>query len=133
MVWLAAGRNPATGKFVFSAVRMATEVGAYAGCGDRSTKASAATIERKAGSLDAVLDVEPAHKYDLDGKIADTGDQGEPAVLCPMQIKLSWNNSVGFIRQESDPPCPDTTRARRVIISDTGEITTKLEDARDAN
>ena len=133
VVWLAAGRNPATGKFVFSGVRMATEVGAYAGCGDGSTKASAATIERKAGSLDAVLDVEPAHKYDLDGKIADTADQGESAVLCPMQIKLSWNNSVGFIREESDPPCADTTKARRVSISDTGEITAKPEDASGSN
>jgi hypothetical protein len=133
VVWVAAGRNPATGKLVFSAVRVATEVGVYAGCGDGSTKASAAVIERKAGSLDAMLDVEPSHKYDVDGKIADTGDQGEPVALCPMQIKLSWNNSVGFIRQESDPPCPDTTRARRVSISDMGEITTKPEDAKSSN
>ena len=79
------------------------------------------------------MDVEPAHKYDLDGKIADTADQGESAVLCPMQIKLSWNNSVGFIREESDPPCADTTKARRVSISDTGEITAKPEDASGSN
>jgi hypothetical protein len=133
VVWLAAGRNPATGKFVFSAVRLATEVGLYAGCGNGSTKASAAAIGRKTGSLDAVLDVERAHQYDVDGKLADAGDQGEPVVLCPIQIKLSWNNSVGFIREESDPPCPDTTKARRVSISDAGEITAKPEDAKSSN
>ena len=129
VVWLGAGRNPATNRLVFSAVRIATEVGVYAGCGNGSTKASAVAIERKAGSLDAVLDVEPAHQSDLEGNLADAGDQGEPVVLCPIQIKLSWNNSVGFIRQESDPPCPDTTKARRVSLSDTGEITAKPEDA----
>jgi hypothetical protein len=133
VVWLGAGRNPATNRFVFSAVRIATEVGAYAGCGNGSTKASAAEIERKAGSLDAVLDVEPAHQSDLEGNVADTGDQGEPVVLCPMQIKLSWNNSVGFIRQESDPPCPEKTAPRRVSISDAGEITAKPEDSSGSN
>jgi len=133
VVWLAAGRNPATGKFVFSAVRIATEVGIYAGCGNGSTKASAAAIERKAGSLDAVLDVERAHQYNVDGKLDDIGDQGEPVVLCPMKIKLSWNNSIGFIRQEIDPPCADTTKARRVSISDTGEIAAKPEDASATN
>ena len=129
VVWLGAGRNPATNRLVFSAVRIATEVGVYAGCGNGRTKASAVAIERKAGSLDAVLDVEPAHQSDLEGNLADAGDQGEPVLLCPIQIKLSWNNSVGFIRQESDPPCPDTTKARRVSLSDTGEITAKPEDA----
>lgn len=125
VVWLAAGRNPATNKFVFSAVRIATEFGVYAGCGRGSSTASAAAIEHKTGSLDALLDVERSHQYDLDGNLSDVGDQGESVVLCPMQIKLSWNNSIGFVREESDPTCPDSTPARHVSISDTGVITAK--------
>jgi len=133
VIWLAAGRNPATNRFVFGAVRIATEFGAYAGCGRGSSKASAAAIEHKTGSLDALLDVEHSHQYDVDGKLSDVGDQGEPVVFCPMQIKLSWNNSIGFVRQESDPACPDTTLARHVSISDTGVITAKPDDPNSSN
>jgi hypothetical protein len=133
VIWLVAGRNPATNRFVFSAVRIATEFGVYAGCGGGSSKASAAAIEHKTGSLDALLDVEHSHQYDVEGKLSDLGDQGEPVVLCPMQIKLSWNNSIGFVRQESDPACPDTTPARHVSISDTGVITAKPDDPNSSN
>jgi hypothetical protein len=133
VVWLGAGRNPATDRFVFSAVRVATEFGAYAGCGRGSSRASAAAIERKTGSLDAMLDVEYSHQYDVEGKLLDTGDEGEPVVLCPMRFKLSWNNSIGFVRQESDPACPDTTPARHESISDTGVITAKPDDPNSNN
>ena len=100
MVWLAAGRNPATNRFVFSAVRIATSI---------------------------------RINTNVEGKLSDTGDQGEPVVLCPMQIKLSWNNSIGFVRQESDPACSDTTPARHVTISDMGVITAKPDDPNSSN
>jgi hypothetical protein len=135
VVWLAAGRNPTTSRFVFSAVRIASEAGDYAGCGSGRSKPFAAVIERKADSLDAFLDVEPSHQYDIEGKLADSGDQGQPIALCPIKIKLSWNNSIGFVRDESDADCPDTTRARNLKISDTGEITAKPDEgtAADSN
>lgn len=126
--WLAAGRNPGTGRFVLSAVRIASELGDYAGCGNSRTKPFAAAIKRQRGSLDALLDVEPTHQYNLDDKLADSGDQGQPVTVCPFQVKLSWNTSLGFIRQEHLLDCPDTTRARRLTISDSGVISAKPED-----
>jgi hypothetical protein len=135
VVWLAAGRNPTTSRFVFSAIRIASEVGDYAGCGSGRSKPFAAVIERREGFLDALLDVEPSHRYDLEGKLADSDDQGQPNMLCPIKIKLSWNNSIGFVRDESAADCPDTRRARNVNISDTGEITAKPDqgNAADSN
>jgi hypothetical protein len=135
VVWLAAGRNPTTNRFVFSAVRIASEGGDYAGCGSGRSKPFAAVIERRAGSLDTLLDVEPSHRYDLEGKLADSDDQGQPNVLCPIKIKLSWNNSIGFVRDESDTDCPDSRRARNLKISDAGEITAKPDEgtAADSN
>ncbi|MGA8221579.1 MAG: hypothetical protein WB780_07980 [Candidatus Acidiferrales bacterium] len=129
VVWLAAGRNPKTGKFIFSAVRIASEFGEYAGCGSGRTKPFAAVIQRKADSLDALLDVEPSHQYDVEGKLYDRGDQGESVTLCPIQVKLSWNFSLGFIREENDPKCPDTTQARKLAISDDGVIAATPEVA----
>ena len=128
VVWLAAGRNPTTSRFVFSAVRIASENGEYAGCGSGRSKPFAAVIERREGSLDALLDVEPSHRYDLEGKLADSDDQGQPNMLCPIKIKLSWNNSIGFVRDESAADCPDTRRARNLSISDAGEITAKPDE-----
>jgi hypothetical protein len=133
VLWLAAGRNPTTNRFVFSAVRIASENGNYAGCGSGRSKPFAAAVERQAGSLDALLDVEPSHQYDVEGKLADSGDQGQPMTFCPIQVKLRWNNSLGFVREESDVDCPDTTRARDLSISDAGEITAKPEDASSRN
>jgi hypothetical protein len=133
VVWLAAGRNPTTSRFVFSAIRIASEVGDYAGCGSGRSKPFAAAIERKTGSIDALLDVEPSHQYDIEGKLADSDDQGQPNMLCPIKIKLSWNNTVGFVRDESDADCPDTTRARNLSISDTGEITAKPDEGNAAD
>lgn len=120
--WLAAGRNPRTGSFVLSAVRLASELEDYATCGDTRTKPSAAAIRRRRGSLDALLDVEPAHQYNLGDNLDDSGDQGQPVTLCPSQVKLSWNASLGFVREERLTDCPDTTRARRLTISDSGII-----------
>jgi hypothetical protein len=135
VVWLAAGRNPTTSRFVFSAVRIASENGEYAGCGSGRSKPFAAVIERREGSLDTLLDVEPSHRYDLEGKLADSDDQGQPNVLCPTKIKLSWNNSIGFVRDETDTHCPDTRRARKLSISDAGEITARPDEgaAADSN
>lgn len=127
--WLGAGRNPGTGRFVLSAVRIASELGDYARCGDTRTKPFAAAIKRQRGSLDALLNVEPAHLYNLDDKLADSGDQGQPVTLCPIQVKLSWNASLGFIRQEHVLDCPAATRARRLTISDSGVISATTEDS----
>ena len=126
---MAAGRNPGTGRFVLSAVRIASEFADYAGCGDTRTKPFAAAIKRPHGSLDALLDVEPAHQYNLEDKLADSDDRGQPATLCPIQVNLSWNASLGFIRQEHPLDCPDTTRARRLAISDSGVISATTEDS----
>ena len=135
VVRLAAGRNPTTSRFVFSAVRIASEGGDYAGCGSGRSKPFAAGIERRAGSIDALLDVEPSHQYDIEGRLADSGDQGQPIAVCPIKIKLSWNNSIGFVRDASGADCPETRRARSLKISDTGEITAKPDEdtAADSN
>jgi hypothetical protein len=74
VVWLAAGFNSGTGRYVFSAVRIASEFGTYASCGNTRSEPFAASIDRKKGTLDATLDVEPAHLYNADGKRDDSGD-----------------------------------------------------------
>ena len=58
-VWLAAGFNSGTGRYVFGGVRMASEFATYAGCGSTRSEPFAASIERKNGALDATVDVEP--------------------------------------------------------------------------
>jgi hypothetical protein len=131
VIWLAAGRNPNGSRFVFSAVRIASEAQDYARCGNTRSKPFAAGITRKPGSLNAALDAEPAHEYDQEGKLADSGDQGEAAILCPMRIRVAWNNSLGFIRDVADAAsnCPTTTHARELTISDAGIISTTAPDA----
>ena len=133
VVWLAAGRNPTTERFVFSAVRIATEIGTYAHCGSGRSKAFAAATRRKRGSLDVLLDVEPSHEFDLEGKLADGADEGQPAAFCTVPIKLSWNNSLGFVREQSDPDCPEDGHARVLSISDQGVITAKPGDLSSPN
>ena len=129
VVWLAAGFNSGTGRYVFSAARIASEFGTYASCGSTRSEPFAASIDRKKGTLDATLDVEPAHQYDLEGKRKDSGDQGQPVTPCPMKVRIFWNASVGFVREETDANCPATTSARNVTISDAGVITTKPDDS----
>lgn len=129
IVWLAAGFNSGTGRYVFSAVRMASEFETYAYCGRTRCAPFAAAIERKKGTLNATLDVEPAHLYNPDGKRDDSGDQGQPVTPCPMKVTMFWNSSVGFVREESDANCPATTSARNLTISDVGVITTKPDDS----
>ena len=129
VVWLSAGFNPGTGRYVFSAVRIASEFGTYAGCGSTRSEPFAASIERKRGTLDAILDVEPAHQYDVEGKRVDSGDQGQQTTPCPVKVRIFWNASVGFVREQSDLDCPATTSARNLTISDAGVITTKPDDA----
>jgi len=133
VVWLAASFNQATGRFVFSAVRMASQFGEKASCGNPRTRAFAASIARKKGSVNAVIDVEPAHEYDADGKRSDFGDQGQAVTPCPLKVKLGWNASVGFVRDASETACPDSTRARSLSISDAGVITAKVEDSSGEN
>jgi hypothetical protein len=129
IVWLAAGFNSGTGRYVFSAVRIASEFATYASCDNTRSEPFAASIERKKGTLDAILDVEPAHEYDTDGKRADSGDQGQPTTPCPVKLRMFWNPSVGFVREETDADCPATTSARNLTISDAGVITTKPDDS----
>jgi len=129
VVWLAAGFNSGTGRYVFSAVRMASEFGTYAGCGSTRSAPFAASIERKKGTLDAILDVEPAHGYDVDGKRVDSGDQGQHTTPCPVQLRMSWNLSVGFVREETDAGCPATASPRNLTITDARVVTTKPDDS----
>lgn len=88
LVWLAAGFNAGTGRYVFSAVRMAPEFGTSAACGTTRSEPFAASIERKKGTLDAILDVEPAHQYDADGKRVDSGDPGQHTTPCPVKLRM---------------------------------------------
>jgi hypothetical protein len=129
IVWLAAGFNSGSGRFVFSAVRIASDFGAYAQCGRTRSEPFAAAIERKKGTLDAMLDVEPAHQYDQEGKRDDSGDQGQAVTPCPVKVRMFWNASVGFVREETDAYCPNTTSARNLTISDAGAITTNPDDS----
>lgn len=129
IVWLAAGLNSGTGRFVFVAVRIASEFGTYAACGRTRAEPFAAAIERKKGTLDATLDVEPAHQYAQGGERDDSGDQGQPLTACPMKVRIFWNASVGFVREESDVNCPATPSARNLTISDAGIITAKPDDS----
>ena len=129
IVWLAAGFNSGSGRFVFSAVRIASDFGAYAQCGRTRSEPFAAAIERKKGTLDAMLDVEPAHQYDQEGKRDDSGDQGQAVTPCPVKVRMFWNASVGFVREETDGYCPNTTSARNLTMSDAGAITTKPDDS----
>jgi hypothetical protein len=122
VLWLAAGRNPSSGRYVLSAVRLATEAQDYASCGSTRSQPFAARIKRPAGTLDAMLDVEPAHQFDVEGILQDTGDQGEPAVLCPAQVKIVWNDRWGLVREVTNPTCPDSTEPRIPSISDEGII-----------
>jgi hypothetical protein len=130
IVWLAAGFNSGTGRYVFSAVRLASEFGTYASCGNTRSEPYAAAIERKTGTLDATLDVEPAHLYTQDGERDDSGDQGQAVTPCPMKVRIFWNASVGFVREAAGAGCPATTSARSMTISDAGVITTKPDDSR---
>jgi hypothetical protein len=129
IVWLAAGFNSGTGRYLFSAVRIASEFGTYAACGSTRSEPFAASIERKKRTLDAILDVEPSHEYDVDGKRVDLGDQGQPTTPCPVKLRMFWNPSVGFVREEIDADCPATPRARNLTITDAGVITTKPDDS----
>jgi hypothetical protein len=129
IVWLAAGFNTGTGRYVFGAVRIASEFGTYASCGNTRCEPFAASIDRKKGTLDTNLDVEPAHQYDLEGKRKDSGEQGQRSTPCPVKVRMFWNSSVGFVREESDAECPATTSARSMTISDAGVITTKPDDS----
>jgi hypothetical protein len=129
IVWLAAGFNSGTGRYVFSAVRIASEFGRYASCGNTRSEPFAAAIERKTGTLDATLDVEPAHMYTQDGARDDSGDQGQAVTPCPMKVRIFWNPSVGFVREEPHADCSATTRARTMTVSDAGMITTKPDDS----
>jgi len=129
IAWLAAGFNSGTGRYVFSAVRIASEFGTYASCGDTRSEPFAASIERKKGAFDATLDVEPSHRYDLEGKRKDFGDEGQRITPCPMKVRIFWNPSVGFVREETDADCPATTNARNLTISDAGVITTKPDES----
>ncbi len=122
IVWLAAGFNSGTGRYVFSGVRIASEFGTYASCGNTRSEPFAASMDRKKGTLDANLDVEPAHQYDLEGKLVDSG-------LCPIKVRMFWNSSVGFVREQTDAECAATTSARSLLISDAGAITTKADDS----
>jgi hypothetical protein len=129
VVWLAAGFNSGTGRYVFSAVRIASEFGTYAACGSTRSEPFAASIERKKGTLGAILDVEPAHEYDVDRKRVDSGDQGQHTTPCPVQLRMFWNPSVGFVREETDADCPATVSARNLTITDAGVITMKPDDS----
>jgi hypothetical protein len=131
IVWLAVGFNSGTGRYVFSAVRIASEFGTYASCGNSRSDPFAASIERKNGTLDATLDVEPSHQYDLEGKRKDSGDQGQQTTPCPVKVRMFWNASLGFVREETDADCPATTGARSMTISEAGVITTKLDDSQE--
>ncbi len=129
IIWLAAGFNSGTGRFVFSAVRIASEFGTYTSCGRTRTEPFAAAIERKKGTLDATLDVEPVHQYAQDSERDDSGDQGQPVTPCPMKVRIFWNPSVGFVREERDANCPATASARNLTITDAGVITTKPDES----
>jgi hypothetical protein len=129
VVWLAAGFNSGSGRYVFSAVRLASEFGTYASCGNTRSEPFAAAIERKTGTLDATLDVEPAHLHTQDGERDDSGDQGQPMTPRRMKVRIFWNPSVGFVREEINADCPTTTSARSMTISESGAITTKLDDS----
>lgn len=131
VVWIAAGFNSGTGRYVFSAVRIASEFGTYAACGSTRSEPFAASIERKRRTLDAILDVEPSHEYDVDGKRVDSGDQGQPTTPCPVKLRMFWNPSVGFVREEIAADCPATARGRNLTITDAGVITTKPDDSRE--
>jgi hypothetical protein len=128
IVWLAAGFNSGTGRYVFSAVRIASQSGTYTGCGSTRSEPFAASIDRKKGTLDATVDVEPAHEYDLEGKRVDSGDQGQHTTLCPGKVRIFWNPSIGFVREQIDADCPATMSARSMTISDAGVVTTKADD-----
>jgi hypothetical protein len=45
-----------------------------------------------------------------------------------VKVRIFWNASVGFVREQSDVDCPATTSARNVTISDAGVITAKPDD-----
>jgi hypothetical protein len=129
VVWIAAGFNSGTGRYVSSAVRIASEFGTYASCGATRSEPFAASIERKRGTLDATLDVEPPHQYDPEGKRKDSGDQGQQTTPCAVKVRMFWNTSAGFVCEETDADCPATTSARSVTISDAGVINTKPDDS----
>jgi hypothetical protein len=127
VVWLGASFNRSTGRFVFSAVRIASQFGSYASCGGSRLEPIAASIARKKGSATALIDAEPEHQYDIEGQRSDYGDQGQAVTPCPLKVKLSWNASIGFVRDASETACPDRTRARHLSISDMGVITAAPE------
>jgi hypothetical protein len=131
IVWLATGFNSGTGRYVFSAVRIASEFGTYASWGNTQSEPFAASIDRKKGTLDAPLDVEPSHQYDLEGKRKDSGDQGQQTTPCPVKVRMFWNASVGFVREVSDAGCAATATARSMTISDAGVITIKTDDSQE--
>ena len=122
VLWLGAGENPSGARYVFSAVRLATEQQDYASCGSTRSKPFAAAIKRQPGSLDAVLDVEAAHQFNVEGNLEDAAGPGDSAAACPRQVKITWNPGLGFVREETDPDCPATTLPRSLSISDAGVI-----------
>jgi hypothetical protein len=129
VVWLAAGFNSGTGRYVFSAVRVASEFAAYAHCGSIRIEPFAASIERKKATLDATLEVEPAHLYSQDGAREDGDGQGHSTTPCPMNVRVFWNPSVGFVREVANTDCPATTSARDLTITDAGVISMKPDEA----
>lgn len=133
IVWLAAGRNPATSEFVFSSVRIAAESGSYASCGATQTVAFAASLQRAPGKLDAVLDIEPEHQYDLEGHLSDYDKQGDPALLCPVEVHLTWDSAKGFVLAQHEKSCPASTKPRSLKIAADGSISTTTPEIRDDN
>jgi hypothetical protein len=122
IVWLAAASRPAKAGSLFSAVRIATESGSYVGCGATRSEAFAASITRRRGALDAILDVEPAHVYSQDGERDDPDDSRTAGAFCPIRVKLTWDPNKGFVLEPNYRSCPDTTKPRGLKIGDDGAI-----------
>ncbi len=133
IVWLGAGRNPATSEFVFSAVRIAAESGSYASCGATQTFAFAASLQRAPGKPDAVLDVEPEHEYDLEGHVSDYDNQGNAVILCPVEVHLTWDSAKGFALARQEQSCLASTKPRSLKIAADGSISTTTPEIRDNN
>jgi hypothetical protein len=131
IVWLAADRNPVTSEFVFGAVRIAADSGSYASCGATQAFAFAASVKRTPGKLDAVLDVEPEHDYDLEGHVSDYDNQGNAVVLCSVEVHLTWQPAKGFALARHEQSCPAWTKPRSLKISADGSISTTTPETRD--
>ena len=60
--------------------------------------------------------------FDLEGKLIDSGPEDDA------KVKIFWQARVAFVREQNNPDCGDTTRARSLSISDVGVITTVAGD-----